>query len=364
MSEQRTESKTLVVHQGGRQGTLMALRPQTLQEAMELAGYMAKSDLVPKEYRGKPENVLIAMQLGGEVGLSPFQALQSIAVINGRPQIYGDAGLAIVMNSGLLEDFEETDDPAVEGGRAYCRMKRKGVAKPTEHTYSQQDAQGVTMWERDQHGNPRQTKLADRAMWKSFPKRMRQMRARWWVMRDLFPDVLKGLVGREEHEPDATPIPPTDGEVIEVTDYSAMMPRERVAEAPSDVESAVTEPVQPEAESAAAPPPEPPPVAAPPPPPPAPAPAVPKDTPAAPGVPKDKDRPTTFTLNGVPYRTAGVGEKNFLEILKLCAKVDKLKGAKYSANLLLKEFEIQTRVDLTEEMAERFLVRLNEILES
>ncbi len=353
----RPEEKpaTLAVHAGGH-GTLLAFRPQTLSEAMELAGHMAKSDLVPKEYRGKPENVLIAMQLGAEVGLSPFQALQSIAVINGRPGIYGDAGLGIVMASGLLEKHDEQDDPTTEGGQAYCMMKRKN-GRTVEHTFSHQDAQNVTMYERDANGNLRQGKLSDRAMWKSFPKRMRQMRARWWVMRDLFPDVLKGLVGREEHESDSTPIPPTAA-VIEA-DFQEMMPREKSRDpgaepdqAPDNGEGlAVDAPAAPAVDAPAAKTE-------------APAPSTPLSeappTPAPP--PPPATRGTTFEINGVSYHTAGITKAQLQQALKLAPKVDAKHGKGYATKLILAEFQVQTRVDLTEEQAERYLVRLGEIL--
>ena len=81
------------------------------EEAWHLAKLMASSDLVPKDFREKPANVLLAVQLGHEVGLTPMQAVQNIAVINGRPVIWGDALLGIVQNSGLLQDItEEVDD--------------------------------------------------------------------------------------------------------------------------------------------------------------------------------------------------------------------------------------------------------------
>ena len=46
---------------------------------------------------------MIAIMHGLEVGLSPLSALQRIAVINGRPTIWGDGALALVKASGLCE---------------------------------------------------------------------------------------------------------------------------------------------------------------------------------------------------------------------------------------------------------------------
>jgi hypothetical protein len=98
-----------------------SLTPRSLSEAMEFAKIMSDSDLVPKDYRGKPGNVLVAIQMGQEVGLKPIQAVQNIAVINGRPAIWGDALLALCMPhiATIMENFDE------ESQTAYCSVTRK-----------------------------------------------------------------------------------------------------------------------------------------------------------------------------------------------------------------------------------------------
>ena len=63
------------------------LQPQTMDEAMKFSEVISKSGLVPKEYQGKPANCLVAIQWGMELGLAPLQALQNIAVINGKPSL-------------------------------------------------------------------------------------------------------------------------------------------------------------------------------------------------------------------------------------------------------------------------------------
>ena len=71
------------------------LSPQTFEQALTFSNYLADSDMVPKDFKGKPANCLIAMQWGYELGMQPLQAIQNIAVINGRPTIWGDMMLAI-----------------------------------------------------------------------------------------------------------------------------------------------------------------------------------------------------------------------------------------------------------------------------
>lgn len=156
------------------------LVPQSIPEAMQLAEMLAQSDLVPRDYQRKPGNILVAMQWGAEVGLKPLQALQNVAVINGRPALWGDAVVALVRGSGLLEYMQETAD----GDTAVCRIKRRG--QPEEvRTFSQADARAAGL-------------AGKSGPWTQYPARMRQMRARAFALRDVFADVLKGLAVAEE----------------------------------------------------------------------------------------------------------------------------------------------------------------------
>ena len=156
------------------------LVPQSMGEAMQLAEMLASSELVPRDYQRKPGNILVAVQWGAEVGLKPLQALHNIAVINGRPALWGDAVVALVRGSGLLEYMQETAD----GDTAVCRIKRKG--QPEEvRMFSQADAKAAGL-------------AGKSGPWSQYPARMRQMRARAFALRDVFADVLKGLPVAEE----------------------------------------------------------------------------------------------------------------------------------------------------------------------
>lgn len=156
------------------------LSPQTFEQAMKFSHMLADSDLVPKDFRGKPGNCLIAMQWGSELGLKPLQALSNIAVVNGRAALWGDAVIALVRGSPLCEYVHESDD----GHTATCRSKRKGEAEHVT-TFSMDDA--------------KQAGLAGKqGPWTQYPKRMRQMRARAFNLRDVFPDVLRGMPVAEE----------------------------------------------------------------------------------------------------------------------------------------------------------------------
>jgi hypothetical protein len=167
------------------------LSPRTLEEALKFADIVSKSGIVPKDFMGNPGNVFVAIQWGMELGLKPMQAMQNIAVINGRPSLWGDAVIALVRSSPLCESIYET----FENGVATCRVKRRGEDEQTR-TYSEEDAKKAGL-------------IGKAGPWTQHPKRMMQMRARAFALRDVFPDVLKGMPVAEEimdtEEKDITP---------------------------------------------------------------------------------------------------------------------------------------------------------------
>lgn len=156
------------------------LSPQTFEQALTFCDYLAGSDMVPKDFKGKPGNCLIAIQWGSELGLKPLQAVQNIAVINGRAALWGDAVIALVRSSPLCEYITESDD----GDTATCRVKRRGEDEEVR-TFSMADARTAGL-------------LGKQGPWTQYPKRMRQMRARAFALRDVFPDVLRGMPIAEE----------------------------------------------------------------------------------------------------------------------------------------------------------------------
>lgn len=172
------------------------LTPSNLKEAMEYATIIANSAMVPKAYQNKPGDILVAVQMGAELGLKPIQALQNIAVINSKPSVYGDALLALVQVHPSFEDIKEWFDEKTN--TAFCSVKRKNQS---EHTvsFSSEDAKKASLW----------GKIGP---WSQYPKRMMQMRARGFALRDKFADALGGLITTEEAQDY-----PVNGAKVDVT---------------------------------------------------------------------------------------------------------------------------------------------------
>ena len=183
------------------------LAPTDLEGMWRIACIMANSEMVPSDYRKKPEKCFVAMQLGMEVGLGYMASIQTISVINGKPAIYGDGVPAIVQARGKCKKWDEfyiLKDEMKRADRnkhyagpanlsewpdeltAVCVLYRDGFEEPFEGYFSVADAKRMGKWNTpDSHGSL--------SVWQKYPLRMLKMRARGFAARDGFSDHLKGI---------------------------------------------------------------------------------------------------------------------------------------------------------------------------
>lgn len=181
--EQAALAKPAAIDAGER-----GLRLRNLDEYWRFAQAVVKGGLAPKGME-RPETVLIAIQMGAEVGLLPMAAIQNVAVINGRPSLWGDALLAVARSSGRFDEsaFAESakgnfPDDTYEWT---CTVRRIGSGVGVSRSYSIADAKRAQLW-------------GKAGPWQTYPKRMLQMRARGFAIRDAFTDFLKGFIAAEE----------------------------------------------------------------------------------------------------------------------------------------------------------------------
>jgi hypothetical protein len=196
-----------------------------------MADVVAASGMAPEGMNRAA--IIVAIQMGAEIGLKPLQSLQNIAVINGRPSVWGDAALAVVMahpefDSEVFEETVQRDDKN-NPVAATCTVGRVGC-KPVTRTFTLQDAKTAGL-------------LGKKGPWTQYPARMLQMRARGFAMRDAFPDALRGFQIADRKTGaviDGGPTaPPTTVEQVEepadgLQDLTAKLKEKR--EAPKDAE--------------------------------------------------------------------------------------------------------------------------------
>jgi hypothetical protein len=160
-----------------------ALIPQSLEEAFRVANAIAASSLAPRGL-DRPEQILVAIMAGAELGLAPFQSLQSFAVVNGRPTLWGDGLMAVARSGGVR--VKEWIDGEGEAAVAHCEVTRP-EGEVIARTFAVADAKKAGLW-------------GKQGPWQQYPKRMLQMRARAWALRDGCADMLRGFQVREEVE--------------------------------------------------------------------------------------------------------------------------------------------------------------------
>ena len=187
----------------------IGMGPRTFEEAWRFAKLIAGSDLAPKDYVNKPANVLVAIQMGAEVGLSPMAAIQNIAVINGRPSLWGDAALAVVQVHPAYEWHKERFEGTGDAKAAVFEIKRKG-ADPHISKFSMADAKKANL-------------LGKAGPWTNYPDRMLQMRARGFGLRDKFADALRGL-GIAEESLDLPPVNTGEAHIDVMATAAAQLP--------------------------------------------------------------------------------------------------------------------------------------------
>lgn len=157
---------------------------KTMEDIFLFAKAVMDSGMAPRGF-DTPQKILVAIQMGLEVGLSPMSSLSNIAVINGRPTIYGDAVPGICQAE--VEDYKD-EMLGSEGGDDWgyrVTISRKGRSSPITRTFTVADAKKAQLWGKT-------------GPWAQFPKRMLLMRARTFCFRDSFPDKLRGIPTYEE----------------------------------------------------------------------------------------------------------------------------------------------------------------------
>lgn len=172
------ETETRVIPQRG-------LVPSDVGGMHQMAQIVHASHLAPKSLNSV-EKVFVAMTWGLEVGLTPMASLSNIAVINGKPCIYGDAMKALILASGKCADFVE--EPMLDKGGdvvGYRCWSKRTNGMEAESVFTLQDAERANL-------------LKKSGPWQEYRSRMLMFRARGFLCRDLYPDVLGGLISAEE----------------------------------------------------------------------------------------------------------------------------------------------------------------------
>jgi len=181
-----------------------------IDQTWRLAKAYAYSPTLPPSYYGNKNRkyteietagaVFQAVSYGHEIGLSPAQSIQCIAVIHGRTMIYGDALLAVLWANSLWvgKGFKESWD---EKNKTYSSTMERvgGIKHVVKYSYAKAERLGLP---------------AKNPLYRQDPETMLMWRARHQCARELFPDVLRGLTVVEVARDEA--LVDVEGEIIDV----------------------------------------------------------------------------------------------------------------------------------------------------
>lgn len=156
-------------------GALDNLQQQVaaMDAASRLASALCATEMVPKQYRGKPDDGAAAILYGAELGMNATQALQNVMVINGKPGVEARTMVALLAKQGYLVETVESSDTSVTV---------RGTA-PNGH-------EETSTWTIDRAA---QAGYTSNALYKKIPQQMLYAKAATEVCRKIAPHVLMGI---------------------------------------------------------------------------------------------------------------------------------------------------------------------------
>ena len=181
--------------------TAMLFDQHMAARAWKAATLYASSDLVPKQFQNRPENVFIMMQLAVRTGQDLFMLLQNCYIVHGRPGFEAKYLIGQLSVSGKIKGvikFTFDGKPGTDdyGCTAWCIEAETGerIDGP-KVDWRMVKGEG---WNSPKGG--RDGKPAQKSKWETMPDLMFRYRSAAMLIRTTFPDVTMGLQTKEELE--------------------------------------------------------------------------------------------------------------------------------------------------------------------
>jgi hypothetical protein len=155
-----------------------ALQPRSMKEAYDLAKAVAGTPFAPGM---TPQGAFACIMSGAELGMTAMQSLRAYVIVKGKPTLWADAMVAVVLASGLCEEWDTIETTAE---RCEIVTRRKGSKREQRRVWTPVEAG--------------RAKLLGSDTWKMYPAQMLRHRCASDLARDVYPDVLLGVYSQEE----------------------------------------------------------------------------------------------------------------------------------------------------------------------
>lgn len=170
-----TPHNTLNAHQEANPMTstdVAVMTPSTWDMVLHQAEVLASSNLVAKQFRGRPQDIMTAAIMGYPLGWDVTVSMRYVHVIDGKPSVSPEGMLALVRRAGHSVTGKADATGATVTGR------RADTGDSMSFTFTLDDA--------DRAG------LLNKTNWQNYPQSMCWARALSQLCRMLFSDVLLG----------------------------------------------------------------------------------------------------------------------------------------------------------------------------
>lgn len=160
-----------------------------------LAQAYARSQIVPDQYRGKPDDCFIACQMAFRLRVDPMAYMQASYVVHGRPGLEAKFAIGLLNTSGLIRGrISYSDSGSIEKGDRQCVASAidaaTGEVVSATVTWKMVAAEG---WNKKAGSK-----------WVTMPDVMFRYRAAAFLIRTHYPEVLSGMPMVDEIE-DSSP---------------------------------------------------------------------------------------------------------------------------------------------------------------
>ena len=158
---------------------------QSFESAQRIAASLADSALVPISFQGQKglANCILAIEIANRMGMSPFQVMQNLNIIHGRPSWSSQFIIGLIQGSNRFDGF--TYDETADSCQCLAVLKTTG---------EQVSGPRITMDMAKKEGWTKNNK------WQSMPQTMLRYRAASAFGRFHIPDLILGIQSVEENE--------------------------------------------------------------------------------------------------------------------------------------------------------------------
>ena len=182
------QEETAVAEQ--KPGQLDYMNGDALNKAYKNALVLAKSELLPDAYKGRAENVLIAMDMASRTGFSLMQIMQNLYIVRGKPSWSGSFCMNAIKACGKYDKVKYVmvgDSPADRNFGVYVQAVDRATGETVRGVTVTWDMVKAEGWD-----------SKPGSKWKTMPELMFKYRAAAFFARTECPEVLQGV--RDEYE--------------------------------------------------------------------------------------------------------------------------------------------------------------------